>query len=173
LIIGLGHVARAGKDTLAARLVERHGFVRVAFADAMRELVYRSDAHTRHIVQLYGWEEAKQRPTVRQKLVDVGNDAREVIGPDVWIWAAFEKMAPAGDYVITDVRYPNEVAAVQSRGVAVKVNRPGVAPLDNVADLALADFDGWDVQIENDGTVALLHARADDLVARLKAAAHA
>ena len=32
-LIGLTGYARSGKDTFAARLVERHGFTRASFAD--------------------------------------------------------------------------------------------------------------------------------------------
>ena len=36
MIIGLGYKARVGKDTVGDYLVKNHGFVRLGFADALK-----------------------------------------------------------------------------------------------------------------------------------------
>lgn len=161
MIVGVGHVARAGKDSFAAALVERHGFVRIAFADALREVAYGSNPFIRSTVDQHGWEASKTiYPGVRRYLVDLGNACRQKLGEDVWIQALGRQLEPGVDYVIPDVRYPNELAWLQqviwpypARGIAVKVNRPGVDPLPNVADQALADCTEWDHVVANDGTL--------------------
>jgi hypothetical protein len=175
MIVGVGHVARAGKDSFAAALVERHGFTRIAFADALKQIAYESNPSTRSIVDQYGWEAAKtSHPGVRRYLVDLGNACRKRLGEDVWIQALARQLEPGVDYVIPDVRYPNELAWLQQiidlgtwpfqvRGIAVKVNRPGVEALPNVADQALADCDDWDVIVENDGTLDDLGDKATDI----------
>lgn len=166
MIIGLGHAARVGKDTCAEILVERHGYTRVAFADALKDFVYAIDEDVRLAVNLFGWEGAKANPVNRKKLVDVGNHARTIIGADVWIRAAMRRVT-SGRTVITDMRYPNEVEAIrQVGGIIVKVERPGVDPLPNVADQALANFDGWDAVIVNDGSVDDLRGQLDHLLMR-------
>lgn len=167
MIIGLGHAARVGKDTCAAQLVEHHGYQRVAFADAIRDFVYRMDPDVRLQVNVHGWEASKlAHPFVRHALVDAGYHARDVMGEDVWIRAAMRRVT-SGRTVITDMRYPNEVDAIRSiGGVIVKVERPGVEPLPNVADQALASYDGWDAVIVNDGTLDDLRGQLDHLLIR-------
>jgi len=166
LLIGLGHSARVGKDTCAALLVEHHGYERLAFADALRDFVDATHADISHLVDRHGWDYSKETfPFVRQTLVDVGNAARQIMGEDVWVDAAFSRMTSPRT-VVTDVRYPNEVDAIRRRGgLAVKVTRPGVCPLPNVADQALAGYDGWDAVIVNDGDLDDLFAQLDCLVA--------
>lgn len=155
MIVGLGHYARTGKDTVAQILVDDHGFTRVAFADALRDLVRRIDPMISMLVAIDGWEKAKDTtPAVREKLVDVGMACREILGTDVWIRALEARLDPDRDYVITDVRFPNELAwLLDTNGVAVKIIRPGFEPLDNVADQALVGADGWHFVIDNDSTI--------------------
>lgn len=167
VLIGLGHASRVGKDTCAQLLIEHHGYERVAFADALREFVLRTHPGVRSIVERIGWEEAKEaHPFVRKTLVEVGNGARHILGEDVWIKAAFRRIRSERT-AFTDMRYPNEAAAIrETGGLLVKVTRPGVDPLPNVADQALADFDGWDAVIVNDGSLGDLQVQLDELLAR-------
>ena len=163
MLIGLGHTARVGKDTCGALLAKHHGYQVIAFADALRELVYHTDPAVRSIVDRIGWDEGKQAypDLVRKALIDVGNHARRILGEDVWIQAAFNRIE-SDRAVITDVRYPNEVQAVKDHGgIVVKVTRPGCEPLPNVADQALADFDEWDGVLDNAGTVDDLRGLID------------
>ena len=161
MLIGLGHTARVGKDTCGAILSETHGFQTIAFADALRDMVYRTQPTVRAIVDRIGWDEGKEAypDIVRKALIEVGNVAREVIDTEVWINAAFNR-ATADRVCITDVRYPTECDAIKARGgLLVRVTRPGYEPLDNVADHALVGYDGWDATISNDGTLEdLTHA---------------
>jgi hypothetical protein len=67
--------------------------------------------------------------------------------------------------LITDVRFPNEVSFVRNFGEVIKVNRPGLPPLQGAAgvhasELALANFNDWDDVIENDGTLEQLREKA-------------
>ena len=167
MLIAFGHTARVGKDTCGALLVRHHGFERVAFADALRTFVYRTHPEVRRLVDSMGWEEAKlAHPLVRKTLVDVGNVGRRVVGEDVWVRAAFRGVT-ADRVAITDLRYRNEARAIRDRGgLLVRVTRPGVEPLPNVADQALIDFDGWDAVIANDGTLDDLKVQLDELLAR-------
>lgn len=167
MLIGLGHGSRVGKDTCAAILVREHGFAQVAFADPLRDFVLRINPEVADIVEEVGWEQGKEfYPIVRQTLIDVANAARDVISPDVWLRPALEDLKPKT--VITDMRYPNEAVAIKGLGgFAVKVTRPGVEPLPNIADQALADFDEWDAVISNDGTFLDLQYQLDELVEKL------
>lgn len=102
----------------------------------------------RDIVDDLGWDRAKnEHPDVRALLQRCGTDAgRNVLGEDVWVDAVMRSL-PAGPVVITDVRFPNEFAAIKRLGGAVyRVERPGVGPVNgHPSEYALedADFDGW------------------------------
>ena len=169
MIIGLGHAAQVGKDSFGAVLVERHGFTRLSFADALRDLVYRTNYTVSFLVDTIGWEVAKTTypAMVRQPLIDVGNACRDIFGEGVWIQAVAGQMDKnqLADYVITDVRFPNEAAWIKRcGGKVVRIDRPGVQPLDNVTDKALVGYDGWDYVVKNDGTLEDLAAQADKLM---------
>lgn len=166
IVVGFGHSARVGKDTAAEILVAEHGFVRIAFADALRAFVYETFADVRRQVNVHGWEAAKVAvPGVRQTLIDVGNAARRNMGEDVWVDAVFRQFVLHGRYVIPDVRYPNEVKRILLvGGLVVKITRPGIEPGKDVADQALARFDGWSAVVENDGTIDELAGKLAGLV---------
>lgn len=177
-IIGLVGRKRVGKDTVAARLVERHGFVRMAFADNLRRALlaldpiidaeaigeYEPMTFTRlsELVKVQGWECAKATPEVRRLLQHYGVAIRE-IQPDFWvapvIFAAVLEERPV---VITDVRFPNEADAVEKHGGRlIRIVRPGLDESDtHVSETALAGRATW-LTLTNDGTVEDLHAVVD------------
>ena len=167
-MIALGHAARTGKDALAEILVRDHGFTRIAFADALRSVVYDSNPKVRELVDRMGWDGAKVvHPSVRQALIDVGNACRRHIAQDIWIRAVAEQVAPDSRIVVPDLRYPNEFEWASAVGCTVKVIRPGVDPLPNVADQALVGETRWTHTIHNDGSLEDLAVAAKKLVSTL------
>jgi hypothetical protein len=166
VLISFGHGSRVGKDTCCKILTDHYGFTQVAFADALRDFVLWTHPLVADIVEQHGWEKAKEvEPIVRKTLVEVGNAARETLGRDVWVRAAFERLGERT--CISDLRYKNEADATHARGgLCVKVIRPGHDPLPNIADQALVDFEGWDAEILNDGTVEDLHVQLDKLLSQ-------
>jgi hypothetical protein len=185
-IIGMTGYARTGKDTAAARLVEEHGFTRVAFADALREaalaldpIVVADDRRDIHghvldfrvmrlgeIVNTVGWETAKAIPEVRRTLQRYGVAIRE-IQPDFWINVAMRQADKvSGSVVVTDVRFPNEVEAVRRRGgFTIRMHRAGKTGDGHISEHAL---DGVcpDVTICNDYDLDTLNAQVDAVVRR-------
>ena len=153
-LVGLIGRKRVGKDTVAARLVEKHGFRRFAFADLLREAALDLDPivvpaqpawasyRLSEIVARDGWEGAKELPEVRRTLQNYGVAIRQV-DPDFWVRpvmsAVVARSAPA---VITDVRFPNEATAVEAAGgVLVRVLRPGLDESDmHESEVALKDY---------------------------------
>lgn len=107
----------------------------------------------RDVVDSIGWDEAKRRyPGVRQALQGTGVAAREAFGEDFWVdqVAAQIEAVPGSytgkvDWVIPDVRFPNEARYIQSwrqAGAVIRVDREGVAAVNNhVSEHAL---DGWE-----------------------------
>lgn len=104
IIIGLSGKKRSGKDTVAARLVEAHGFRRLAFADRLKRLAADLDPwlpvsypdqtdncdpealrQLSELIEEYGSEGAKEIPAVRQWYKDLGEKVRDDVDPGVWI----------------------------------------------------------------------------------------
>ncbi|MFJ1704511.1 hypothetical protein [Kitasatospora sp. NPDC088346] len=180
--IGIIGRARTGKDTIGERLVSKHGFARVAFADPLKAAVLKANplysldgkygrARIADLVDEIGWERAKSSPEVRRTLQAFGQSIRD-IDSGFWIRAAMRQARSVGKsgrrpVVITDVRYRNEATALHAAGfVLVHVDRPGVTRLSHESEGALGPQDAQ-VAIVNDGTVAELHAKTDDIASRM------
>lgn len=192
VVIGITGKKHSGKDTFAARLVER-GFTRVAFADPLKEtladldpwvrieadeagLLYGPGTVLAHngpefvrltaILKAVGWDVAKQFREVRRLLQAHGVAMREHVDQWVWIEAAERRIEEIpGPVVITDVRFPNEAGYIARHGVTVRVVRPGQTNTDpHVSETALADAP-TSFSVLNDSTIEALHAKADELAA--------
>lgn len=169
MIIGLSGYASSGKDEVAKILVEEYGFIRVAFADKIRELLYEMnppipvgyglEAHVEFLqdyVNLYGWDKGKQNPIIRKMLQNLGVGGRTVFGANHWIVEAVKPLSPASNnYVITDVRFKNEATWIQDLYSAQiwRVERPGVEAVnDHVSEHELDNYK-FDNVLKNEGTL--------------------
>ena len=170
--------AGSGKDTVAALLTEKYGHVRVAFADPLKEMALAVDPvipeligfdgspiRLSFVVEIDGWEQSKRDyPEVRRFLQKLGAEGvRDVIGPDTWINLAHKKINEAHAYcrpvVLTDVRFPNEVAMARDLGFKLLwVDRPGVGAIDHASESSVGPDDA-DAIIYNGGSIEDLAAR--------------
>lgn len=179
-IIGLTGFARSGKDTVGQILVDQHGFERRAFADKLRAVALGADpyvevehgfARLSSVVNGdewtcgVGWDRAKtDYPDVRRFLQRLGTEGvRDNLGSMTWIDAAMVGLRLHGvarrqsklAVVFTDVRFPNEVAAIQGLGGQVwRVVRPGVEPPNAHASEQV--LDGIDKTLLNNGNLLYL-----------------
>ncbi len=163
-LIGLTGYAQTGKDTVAVCLA-RHGYKRLAFADALRDSLYELDPKVgvrfgdpirlRRIVDATGWENAKKLSEVRRLLQSLGDVLKQVGGQDILVKVVLDQIATGGQHVITDVRFPDEVAAIRSRGGEIwQIKRPGVGPVnEHISETALIGLEA-DRIITNDGSLA-------------------
>ncbi|QDY79802.1 hypothetical protein [Streptomyces qinzhouensis] len=182
--------AGSGKDTVGEHLVARFQFFRVAFADPLKTLALDLDPIVSNeptgygplslrlsdVVRRDGWDRAKQLPEVRRLLQRTGQALRDR-DPDVWLRPLLDKITVADRWnvpvVITDVRYRNEADALRKRGaLLVQVDRPGEHDhqpdqdqREHRSETELRDFPA-DAVLTNGGTVAELHALADQLAVR-------
>lgn len=154
-LIGLVGPAGAGKDTVASLLCVEHGFAQVAFADRLREFVRAIDPAWATAEKCFGgYEPAKRNlPGFRERLIEVGQMAREKISRSVWIDAIasdVDRLRASQPVVISDVRQRNEAEWIlEQGGDLVAVTRPGLRAEDDV----MAEFlEGADYTVPNVGS---------------------
>ncbi|QNN99185.1 deoxynucleoside monophosphate kinase [Streptomyces phage Faust] len=171
MIIGLAGYARSGKDS-AADALEGIGFCRIAFADKLREFAYEinpivegyigTQYSLQEVIDEHGWDGYKDTyfaESVREQLQYIGTDVvRRILGPDTWANATFSAMDDTKNYVITDVRFPNEADGIrQRRGRVYRIVREGIGPAnDHFSERALDHYE-YDGFIHNDGTLDEFH----------------
>jgi hypothetical protein len=152
-VIGLTGYAQSGKDTIASILVEKYGYRRIAFADKIRDFLYGINpmvacsptGYLKDLVNLVGWDNAKQEPQVRRLLQDLGISARELLDENIWITSALGKVNSGERIVITDVRFENEANMIRSLGGQIwRVKRPGVEAVNS--HISETQLDGYKVE---------------------------
>jgi len=167
LIIGFHGKKYSGKDSAASALTGL-GWRRIAFADPVKDAVYRLNPLVWHegtaqelaaLVDELGWDEAKRIPDVRSYVQRMGSEVgRDLIGRNTWVNLALYNLAPEGRYVLPDVRYPNESIALRALGGRViRIIRPGL-PDDgdtHSSEAGLSD-ELVDWTIYNNGTLETL-----------------
>lgn len=71
------------------------------------------------------------------------------------------------NWIITDVRMPNEVQAIKDRGgILIKVDKETEYEDNHISETALDDYDGWDYVIDNNGTLEELIDKVEELYDR-------
>lgn len=159
MIIGLIGYAQSGKDEVAKVLVDKYGFERRAFADKIRDILYEINPMVggeplQIRVDSDGWDKAKQHPEVRRLLQKMGVSARNHIDKNIWVKTAFVGIDNDKDYVVSDVRFENEVQMIKSLGGEIwRIQRPEVGPINNHVSETELEFYSADRTILNTGTL--------------------
>lgn len=154
MLIGMCGLAGSGKDTCADHLVSRHRFTKIALADPLKRAAAMWFGWSQHT--LWGPSSARNQPderygglTPRKALQVMGTEMGRTLYPDLWIEIALQTAeelstgrygydpqfgirddVPARqlrrDVVITDVRFRNEVKAIQEAGGYVILLKRGM-----------------------------------------------
>lgn len=98
MIIGIAGPLCTGKSLLSELLLEK-GFLRLSFAEELREEMRRQNL----IID-------------RKGLQDYGNEMRRLRGTDYWAKRLIAKLDPRKNYVVEGFRNPGEVHVFQSTG---------------------------------------------------------
>lgn len=148
MIIGVCGEIGAGKDTVADMLCHHHGYRRLAWADKLKEICWSVygplGAERRHF---FGTQADKDEPipgilslsgmpmTGRKILERVGTQGFRAACPDTWVLygtAVHVDPNPEQDWVVADVRFPNEFAAIRGRkGEVWEVRKTGGPEADS------------------------------------------
>lgn len=174
MIIGLSGYARSGKDEVANILVNKFGFKRVAFADAIRSFVLKvnpileNGKRVNEMVNEFGWDITKAQTETRRLLQEIGVVGREMFGDDVWIKTAFKDLNLYTDnVVVSDVRFRNEASFVtKDQGRLWRVLREGVGPVNNHISETDLDDAYFNAYVPNNGTLEELEAYVTKLIGR-------
>lgn len=194
ILICLTGAARAGKDSVADRLVERHNFTKISFAAPLKQALRATDPilgfHPYKPGQLVRLSEAlanesedviKQTfPEYRRLLEKLGTEGIRAIDDEFWVREAFNRAGSAGSdrIVFPDARFGNEVDAVRlgldgipwlGTKEAWHVVRPSlVGPVGELhASAALHGNLGEDREVLNDGSLDDLHSVVDAIIEEL------
>jgi hypothetical protein len=168
MIIGFGYKKRVGKDTgyvVVKSLVENRNVYRVSFAAAVKDEIYDLLLKPLGMPFSYLEDESKKelfRPLVQWYATEFRRNPALGGYEDYWVDKAFDTVAkikskdPTAIFVITDTRFPNEMARIKKEnGVLIHVERNTDTGYDshsseNLLDNYLQDFD---YRIDNNGTL--------------------
>jgi hypothetical protein len=205
MIIGLVGFIGSGKGTVGDILADEYGFKRESFAKSVKDA----------LSPIFGWERSllegdtvqsrsfREQPdaywsnimgrdfTPREALQLMGTEAgRNVFHPEIWVHSLERRLKEDSSYVITDVRFPNEMNMIQRVGGKIIRVRRGAEPewykdaeqinyahmfsssgaphsqtMPNYPKIHYSEW-AWigypmDVTIENDGTLQELRATVD------------
>lgn len=188
MIIGIAGKAQAGKDT-TARIIN---FLRY-YPDASWETYCDSDlpfefeddivhfadllkyvAERMLSVPVYTMQSMKGKSmkfdwldgmTGREFLQKLGTAVRNEVHPDFWTRALFIKEKNNKNLIIPDVRFPNEAQIVKDHGgILIRIERPGAGAGEHISETALDDYRGWDIVIDNVGTLEDLYKQVKFLM---------
>jgi hypothetical protein len=177
MLVGICGKAGAGKDTIGDYLVEKYNFKKVALADPIKRLVkdvfalddqtvYDRVEREKDLKRWPGW-------TVRKLLQYVGTELfRENIDDAIWVKSLWYKILDdvSGNYVVTDVRFPNELEyfkthAEKGEFFTIKVIRPGFGGKVGLSSHASEAYDlECNFEILNDGGIEDLKNKVDDVL---------
>jgi len=151
LIVGLVGFIGAGKGAVADLLVDGHDFFKESFANSVKDAVSVIFGWDRALLEgdtpeSRAWREQDDKFwseklgkafSPRLALQLMGTEAgRDVFHPDLWVHTVLRRCenAPWNNYVIADVRFPNEIKAIrEAGGIVIRVKRGDEPEWYNVA----------------------------------------
>ena len=161
MIIGLSGYAQSGKDTVAELLCLNYDYMRMAFADPMRNALYRLNPYIKDNISLrdsvneHGWETTKRIGNTRELLQRFGTEVgREMFGENFWVDQAFKQVHMYERVVFADVRFPNEAQKIKDyRGQVWRITRGDNKPINSHPSEHALDNWSFDFHLNNDGTL--------------------
>lgn len=143
MIVGLLGFIGSGKGSVADHLTEKHGFIKESFANSVKDATAAIFGWDRAMlegdtIQSREWREQNdpywtkkmgREFSPRLALQMMGTEAgRDVFHKDLWIHSLERRISPNKDYVIADVRFPNEIKMIEKLGGVIIWVRRGHLP---------------------------------------------
>lgn len=172
IIVAFNGDAGAGKDTAANHLVSSYGFVKINFADTLREVcktvfgLTDAEMTDRHLKEqpLARWP--FQSP--RRIMQIVGTECFRTHFPGVWIEAFARKAAGYERVVAADCRFIDEAEYIHGRGGWVVRIEGKETSADTAAQAHVSEQQSRmlpvDDYLRNDRDIPYLHAQVDRLM---------
>lgn len=183
-LIGISGKKRSGKDQFVNTFLKYHAdnklekFIHKKFAGKLKQicalitgkLINDFSDPQQYDMMLDGWN-----MTVRELQQKVGTEAfRNNVSNDTWVNALFcdwlNNDRSQKGWIISDVRFPNEVKAIKDRGgIVIRINRTGLPNTDmHDSEIALDDYTEWDYIINNDGSLEEYITKVIDVIKKIK-----
>jgi hypothetical protein len=196
-IVGIVGFIGSGKGTVGDYLVSKYGFKSESFAKSLKDAVSAIFGWPRHLcegdtVESRTWRELpdpywSQKVghdiTPRWVLQQMGTEVmRNNFLDNIWIWSLEKRLTDSvSPIVITDVRFPNEIAVIKNLGGTIIWVRRGPMPewygcaVNNPVQMPLlwkavhpSEYmwlnHGPFVEIDNNQTLVSLYSQIDDLL---------
>ena len=147
MIIGLSGYAGVGKDTVAKYITEIDSSFKIKkFSGKLKQVASmltgipekNFESQDFKNTELAGWD-----MTARELLQKLGTEAiRDCLHKDAWVNALFSDYHQGENWIITDVRFPNEYYTIYRwNGINVRLERDGVKPINaHESETALDEF---------------------------------
>ena len=108
-------------------------------------------------IPVFGDVQFNSLMSVRDFLQKLGTDALRIgLHPNVWVNALMadykndDQTGRLPNWIITDVRFPNEAKAIKDKGgIIIRIDRPGVKPINNHPSETGLDSWNFDYKIAN------------------------
>jgi hypothetical protein len=199
MLIGIVGFAGSGKGTVGDILVKKHSFIKLSFADAVKDATSVIFGWPRHLLEGDTDESRVFREcrddwwsdrlgyefTPRLAMQLMGTEAgRDVFHRDLWVHTVARRVEGSkANFVIPDVRFPNEIKFIRDNGgfiirvsrgndplwydTALRANTEGNTDLMRSFGVHHSEW-SWigsqfDYVITNNGTISMLEADVEHL----------
>lgn len=189
MLIGLVGLIGSGKDTVADRMVQQHGFVRDSFAKSLKDATANIFGWPREMLEgqtkeSREWRETsdefwskkfKKEITPRWVLQHFGTEVcRGNMLDSIWI-DSFVARYQGEKTVISDTRFVNEIKVIREQGGQIVLVKRGEVPSREEMQASGAHQSEWDWigckfdhVLDNNGTIDQLHEKVDALIHQLQ-----
>jgi hypothetical protein len=185
MIIGISGKLYSGKDTLAGLLVKEFSTMNVSFQ--LKSFAYKLKKVGAYLTntpeEWWFTQEGKQMlltewgMTIGQFQQKLGTEAmRNSIHQEGWILSLMSDYGPREDWIVTDVRFPNEAEAIKKTGgVLIRIEgdptgsrKTSKRDLNHPSETSLDQYGKFDYMILNSLPISSLELQAKNIALHLR-----